>query len=149
MGPLIQVKCLEIWLFWGYIVDLEGWHFEALEHWRYPRVHLVSFLFFYYVFWFYMNGSLMQERVTLVFWVLRGLEVFRLQKHLTWVIWVFKGLFESFEGAGTSKAHDLRGLSTEKFIWNVWMCLDFKNIWLECFEWFKAYLWVLSIVWFL
>ena len=29
---------------------------------------------------------------------------------------MFKGLFESFEGVGTSKAHDLRGLSTEKFI---------------------------------
>ncbi len=126
---------LEIWLLSGCWSG--SWGVGALEHWRCAGAHLVVVsvsLCFHFVCMFVSCKEcwLVSFEGWEACW--RHLEVFRLDKDLTWVQWVWRIWFERFGGVEASKRSDLSVLSVERLIWEVWRCVDFKRIWLECLE---------------
>ena len=132
----MQVKYLEIWLFWGCRVDLEElvfWRSGALEEsegvgcWKYFFVLCFCLVVFWCKECWFVNLEGWEASLS-------ALEVFRVQKDMTWMFWVRRRLFERFGVVRSSKGFDLSALSVEKLIWEVWRCLEFKNIWLKCYE---------------
>ena len=127
----MQIKCLEIWLLWGCRGDLEElalWNFGVLEVSEGALGCWKCFL----VFNFCLNIYVEQKHVL---WnvYLRGLDVFRLQKHLILSVECSRTYWELWE------CLDSNSTWLERFeCWEIhlrgWRCLDFKNMWFDCFK---------------